>query len=117
MPTVIIQNTRCKLDALFQWDRNQTLEIIGLSFAAAPEVHFASVTTCEAIVRQSVMNSAGVITVDIPNSLLEKPHDLTAWLCADNGNKFNSRYEIIIPVNPRPRPLSEDEENSFFEEI
>jgi hypothetical protein len=87
-----------------QWDRNQTLEIYGLSLARAPEVHFSNIGMERAITRQATMDSKGVITVSVPNGLLQKPYTITVHLCQYNGATFETCYTIKIPVTERKQP-------------
>lgn len=104
MLKVPVTDDHYTVEPLYQWDVNQTLEIYGLSLARAPEIHFAYDTMPEAIVRQSTMDAAGVIRVDIPNGLLQKPYKINVYIC-DNGNgTFQSLYKIVLRVEPRAQP-------------
>ena len=78
MATVNVEKNSYKVEPLYQWDLNQQLEVYGLSLATVPEIHFTNVAMSRAIVRQARMDAAGVITVDIPNSLLQKPYTIQA---------------------------------------
>lgn len=97
-------NGRYTIDPLYQWDINQVLAIYGLSLASIPEIHFTNSAMDRAIVRQATMDDAGVITVDIPNSLLQKPYKITAYICIYEGETFRSLYSIEIPVTTRNKP-------------
>lgn len=104
MSIVTIEKHNYTVEPLTQWDRNQTLEIYGLSLARAPEVHFSNIGMERAITRQATMDSAGVITVSVPNGVLQKPYTITAHLCAYTGATFETLYTIKIPVNERKQP-------------
>ena len=91
-------------DPLYQWDLNQVLYIYGLSVPSAPEIHFTNETMDRAIVRQAVVDSAGVISVEIPNSLLQKPYKITTYVCLYDGDTFESQYSMILPVTARKKP-------------
>jgi hypothetical protein len=71
-----------------------------------------------AIVRQSTMDDAGIITVDIPNSLLQKSYTIKAHICIYEGDTFKTLYTVSIPVKARKKPtdytLENDEEIYSF---
>lgn len=90
-------------DSLYQWDINQKLNITGLNLTTAPEVHFANANMERAIVRESVLNK-GTITVDIPNSLLQAPLPITAYIGIYEGETFKIIESVKIPVIPKQKP-------------
>lgn len=105
MGLVIVTNGRYSIDdPLYQWDLNKVLEIRGLSLASVPEIHFTNSAMDRAIVRQARMDAAGVITVDVPNSLLQKPYKIKAYICIYRGASFETLYTLEIPVVARPQP-------------
>lgn len=108
-------------EPLYQWDLNQVLEIRGLSLPKIPAVHFANEAMGRAIVRQATMDDAGIVRVDIPNSLLQKPYKVTAWVCIYEGETFETQYKLMIPVNARNQPadytIEGDEEIYSFIEL
>ena len=95
---------RYSVDTLYQWDSNQVLTIYGLSLSKIPEIHFVNSAMERAIVRQATQDDAGVITVNIPNSLLQKPYTITAYICIYEGDTFETIYKIDIPVKARKEP-------------
>lgn len=104
MAIVTVEKTRYTVDQLYQWDLNQVLEIRGLSLPSIPEIHFTNDAMDRAIVRQATMDAAGVITADVPNSLLQKPYKITAYVCIYEGETFQSLYSVVIPVKARNKP-------------
>ena len=104
MAIVTVNKNVYKVDSLYQWDSNQELEIHGLSVPTIPEIHFTNDAMGKAIVRQATMDNVGVITVEIPNSLLQKPYNITAYVCIYEDETFKSLYKIIIPVKSRKMP-------------
>lgn len=92
------------VEPLYQWDVDQQLKIYGLSLASVPEVHFANLAMDRAIVRQATMDKAGVITVDVPNALLQKYYTITVYLCTYDGGTFQTLYKVEVPVMERPQP-------------
>jgi hypothetical protein len=104
MSSAIVKNGRYTVEPLYQWDVNQVLEIRGLSLPTRPEIHFTNASMERVIVRQSTMDDTGIITVDVPNSLLQKPYKITAYVCIYEGETFESLYTIDIPVKARKKP-------------
>lgn len=104
MSKVAIQNNRYTVESLYQWDTNQVLEISGLSLPSVPEIHFTNETMDRAIVKQATMDGTGVITVDVPNSLLQKPYKIKAYVCIYEGETFETLYTLDIPVKARKKP-------------
>lgn len=90
-------------DSLYQWDINQKLNIVGLNLTEAPEVHFANANMERAIVRQSTINK-DTITVAIPNSLLQEPLLIKAYIGVYEGETFKIIETVKIPVIPKERP-------------
>lgn len=119
MANVHIDKKSYTVDSLYQWDINQELVIYGLSLATIPEIHFTNDAMDKAIVRQATMDNAGVIRAEIPNSMLQKPYKIRAYVCIYEGDTFKSLYLITIPVNARSMPtdytitVSDDEVYSF----
>lgn len=119
MANVTILNERYTAEPLYQWDKDQELVIRGLSLSTVPEIHFTNDAMEKAIVRQSTMDDAGVITVKIPNSLLQKPYKIKAYVCIYEGDTFKSLCLVTIPVKARKMPadytltISDEEVYSF----
>lgn len=90
-------------DSLHQWDINQVLEVTGLNLTTAPEVHFSNSNIKRAIVRQATLKN-GIITVGVPNSLLQEPFRIVAHIGIYEGDTFKVVEAVEIPVTPRTRP-------------
>lgn len=99
-------------DSLYQWSLNQVLSINGLNLSIAPEVHFSNANMDKAIVRQSTLKDH-VVSVAIPNSLLQEPLPVKAHIGVYEGDTFKVIEMVEIPVIARKRPddysLSEDD--------
>lgn len=91
-------------DSLHQWDINQVLQVEGLNLTSAPEVHFSNANVDRAIVRQSTMTNR-VVSVVVPNSLLQDPLRIYAHIGVYEGSTFKVVELVEIPVIPRKRPL------------
>lgn len=118
MPIVTVEKNTYKVEPLYQWDVDQVLEVRGLSLPSVPEIHFATVAMDRAIVRQATMDAAGVVRAYVPNSLLQKPYKILAFICTYTGTTFETQYKIEIPVVSRPQPSdytleADDEVYSF----
>lgn len=90
-------------DSLYQWDINQELIINGLNLSVAPEIHFTNANMDRAIVRQSIFSS-GVVTVSIPNSLLQEALTIKAYVGVYEDTTFKIIETIEIPVIAKTRP-------------
>lgn len=90
-------------DSLHQWDLNQVLQVSGLNLDVVPEVHFSNANTDRAIVRQATMANH-VVSVDVPNSLLQEPLRIYAHIGIYAGKTFKVVELVEIPVKPRKRP-------------
>ena len=104
MTTVTVKKDRYTVGALYQWDKDQVLQIYGLSLPSVPEIHFTNDTMDRAIVRQVTMDVTGIISVNVPNSLLQKPYTIKVYVCVYEDDRFNTLYKIEIPVKARNKP-------------
>ena len=98
-------------DSLYQWDINQDLVISGLNLTTAPEIHFANADMERAIVRQSTLTE-GVITVRIPNSLLQSNYTIKAYVGVYEGETFKVVETIEIPIIAKTKPADYTLEDS-----
>lgn len=90
-------------DSLHQWDLNQVLQVSGLNLTTAPEVHFSNANTDRAIVRQASLTNH-VVSVGVPNSLLQDPLRIYAHIGIYEGDTFKVVELVEIPVISRKRP-------------
>ena len=102
-------------DSLYQWDLNQVLSVTGLNLTVVPEVHFSNANMDKAIVRQATMVNH-VVSVRIPNSLLQDPLTICAHIGIYDGDIFKVVERVEIPVIPKERP-SDDQVQGSDEEI
>ena len=103
MAKVTVTNDRYTVDALYQWDLNQTLYIYGVN-VLDPEIHLTNDNMAKSIVVQPKVDKAGVISLDIPNSLLQTPTAITVYICGYEHNTFKTYYKVVIPVKARTKP-------------
>lgn len=108
-------------DSLYQWDINQDVVINGLDLTVVPEIHFVNANMERAIVRQATLEN-GVVTVRIPNSLLQEALTIDAFVGVYEGDTFKLIEKIEIPVIPKARPqdyalTDSDEEIYSFKEL
>ena len=90
-------------DSLYQWDLNRVLNVTGLNLTVVPEVHFSNSAMRGAIVRQATMEDY-VVSVRIPNSLLQYPLTIKAHIGIYEGDLFKVVEEVQIPVIAKARP-------------
>lgn len=84
---------------LYQWDKEQEIEITGLEVSAAPEIHVGVKGSGLALVVNSTL-SGGTVTATVPNHLLMSGKDITAYVhIADTTIK-----SVHIPVFRRNMP-------------
>lgn len=107
-------------DSLTQWDKNQVLTLGGLNLVAAPEIHFSNVNMRAAIVRQAEMKDH-IVTVKIPNSLLQTPLTIKAEIGVYEGETFKTVEIVEIPVRGAKRPedysIEDDEDIYSFNKL
>lgn len=107
-------------DSLYQWDKNVNLVISGLNLTEAPEVHFSCYTYGDrALVRHATIDDAGVVTVKIPNSMLQQTYSIKAHIGIYENDTYKTIETITIPIKPRVKPEDytlelEDEEFYSF---
>lgn len=101
----INRNTGRRLSwPLYQWDQGRSVEIRGLSLPSTPEIHYTNATMSRAYVQRATMSDTGVIVAKVPNSLLQKPYNIQAFVCIRDGDTFKTLHRFEIPVKARPQP-------------
>lgn len=98
-------------DSLYQWSLNQVLSVNGLNLTVAPEVHFSNANMDKAIVRQSTLKDH-IVSVAIPNSLLQEPLPIKAHIGVYEGDTFKVIELVEIPVIAKARPNNYTIENT-----
>lgn len=91
------------LTGLFQWDYGQKLYIQGLDMDLVSEVHFSNSKEKEAIVMPAVKEGE-YITCMIPDVLLTKDLDITAWVYDVQPTSGETVRTITLKVEPRTKP-------------
>lgn len=121
MTIIKVENKSYTVEPLYQWDLNQVLEIRGLSMTEVPEVHFTNDAMARAIRRFATMDTAGVISVEVPNGLLQTAAPVRALVCIRDGEVFKTYHDIRIPVKARPKPadytITDDQDIYSFTEL
>lgn len=90
-------------DSLYQWDKNQVLTVEGLNITVAPEVHFSNAEMDRAIVRQAQIEN-GVLSVKIPNSVLQSSLTVLAYIGIYEGDTFKIIEVVEIPIIAKKKP-------------
>lgn len=104
------------LSGLTQWDYGQQLKISGLDFPEVIEVHFSNNVEKEAIVMLGTKESNYVL-VDIPDVLLEKSYDITAFIYIVGDNSGETVRSVVLKVEPRVKPSDYISQNPDAQEI
>lgn len=92
-----------KTDPLYQWDMNQSLEVVCNDLTEAPEIHFCNKKSKVALVDKTTLTSYG-FRCEIPNELLTEPYDIIAYVYIERNSEGNTVGVINIPINARPKP-------------
>ena len=103
-------------DSLYQWDINQVLKVTGLNLDVIPEVHFSNANMGRAIVRQATLEN-NIVSVTIPNSLLQAPLKIYAYIGIYDGDTFKCVETVEIPIMPRKKPedyIIEDTDEEIY---
>ena len=116
MPKITITNNHYNVDPLYQWDLNQMLYIYGVNIAV-PILHFSNRDMGASINRYGDVDDEGVISVKIPNSILQNSNPVEVYICSYEGETFKTHYKILIPVKARTKPgdytLEADDEEVY----
>ena len=89
-------------ESVHQHDRNVTVIFEGIDLPEKYEVHFANQK--ERGISVACVGSA--TGVKIPDPLLSTGDYVYGWVCiVDDDTGCEARYEIVIPVIPRPVPI------------
>jgi hypothetical protein len=110
------QNKTYKVRDLYQWDTKVLLTIYGLSLSKAPEIHFANVGSEEAIVKQADMDDSGIISVQIPDSVLQVSGNLNVYIYGYEADESRTMYHLTIKIVGRAKPLdyiAEDDDKIY----
>ena len=92
-------------EKLFQWDVNQVIKITGIEFGTnTVEVHFCNKKSTSAIVVNSTSPTNGYVLATIPNSLLNEPYNIVAYVYQSEGSTRGTTNTIAIPIVARPKP-------------
>ena len=112
MGRITVNGSNYIAEPFYQWDKNQILTISGLDLTFAPEIHFTNGLMDRSIVRQASKDSSGIISVNVPDSLLQKPHSIIVYVCGYEENTFTTYYKFIVKINERIRPSDYTLENN-----
>lgn len=104
-----------RVPTVTQYDYGQHLKITGLSLPAAVEFHFKNANTSELLLVVGTTTNE-VTTVQIPNSLLNEPHNITAYIFLSDGESGKTAYRIDINMRVRPAPeeISTDPDDPHY---
>nr|DAU86258.1 MAG TPA: BppU domain protein [Caudoviricetes sp.] len=100
-----IQQNKAKVT---MYDYHQLLLITGVELPRTVEAHFGYEGLEEYIVVVCYISESGIITTQIPNSLLQQSQDLICYLYVTNTDEGSAKtiYRIDIQVQERGKPES-----------
>lgn len=115
MSIICYDSERNLLERLYQWDVNQTISVTGINTLQSPVFHFCNQRSEVALVVVPDMVD-GMLTAEIPNSLLKEPETLFVYIYYNTGDDGRRTfYRVRVPVIPRQRPQNySDTENVNF---
>lgn len=106
MGTVLLYNSggTTPLEKLYQWDRDIVMVVKGLeTITSGAKVHFAnqSITKALVVTPTNISTSAKSLTVKIPNTLLEEPETIFAYIYDTKSGGRGTTVRIRLPIQPR----------------
>lgn len=88
----------------YQWDKNQTVTVSGLSVSPAPVFQFSNRNHATSISVTPTI-SGSQMTARVPNELLEEAEPLFAYIYREAATGAARTLGVIsIPVRPRRKP-------------
>lgn len=102
--TIVFENgAQVRCPSMHQWDQGQVLLITGLDLPATVEFHFFNEATTEAV-RVAGYTIEGITTTQVPNSLLQQPFNIYAYVYLTDAESARTEQKLRITVLPRPEP-------------
>ena len=95
-------STKVFTQSLSQYDKGQKLIFTGLDLPDKFEAHFSNNEDGGV----SIANQGANNEVMIPNAYLLTGEYIYVWVYAGADDERNSAYEVVIPVIPRPAPIT-----------
>ncbi|MBQ1231792.1 MAG: BppU family phage baseplate upper protein [Clostridia bacterium] len=92
-----------RVPTVTQYDYGQHLRITGLSLPEAVEFHFKNQKSEETLLVAGITTD-GITTVQIPNSMLKEPHNITAYIYLSDGESGKTVYRIDLNMRVRNAP-------------
>ena len=123
------QDTKLRLNGLWQYDFGQVLMVEGLDLPEHVQVHFAIITKrCgDQVPAYRIMATVidGVLSVGIPDEMLvnndtKRNYNIHAYVYEIDSDSGESIAEIVMPVRVRPKPddyIPPEEEYSLVNEV
>lgn len=88
--------------SLYQWDTKVKVLIYG-DDTSVDEVHFSN-RFYKSIFTRPVTKTGGMAYALIPDILLQKPSDIIMYAYVTNDDGSYTKYDLVFPVTPRPKP-------------
>lgn len=105
MAEIICYDSRGKpITRLYQWDKNQSITVSGLSTEPVPVFQFSNRKHQTSITVPATVTGSGLLAM-VPNELLEEAETLHAYIYREVASGAGRTLGVVsIPVRPRRKP-------------
>ncbi len=104
-----------RVPTVTQYDYGQFLTLYGLHLPPVVEVHFKNALSEELLVVAGSTEEE-VTTVQIPNKMLNEPHNITAYIFMSDGESGRTvlRIDLNMRIRPQPQQVSTDPDDPTY---
>ncbi len=104
-----------RVPTVTQYDYGQFLKLYGLHLPPVVEVHFKNALS-EQLLVVAGSTEEGVTTVQIPNKMLNEPHNITAYIFMSDGESGRTvlRIDLNMRIRPQPQQVSTDPDDPTY---
>ena len=92
-----------KIKGLWQYDYGSKLKVLGIPYSDVIQVDFANINSSKATPVVTEPKEDGSFVADIPNSLLEQPINIMAYIYLATSNYGHTIKNILLPIIQRPK--------------
>lgn len=113
MDAVFVDVSGNKKNFLYQYDKNQFIEIENFEYSIAPKVHF-QIKSIEQALSVGSRIIDGTLKIAIPNTLLTYGEDIVAYLYIEDAEQGYVVETIFISVIQRKKPANYNYTSEMF---
>ena len=92
-----------KIKGLWQHDYGSKLKVLGIPYSDVIQVDFANINSSKATPVVTEPKEDGSFVADIPNSLLEQPINIMAYIYLATSDYGHTIKNILLPIIQRPK--------------